>query len=353
MIPILTNIGFGAAGHLRRLVPDRGVLLDPRPRPRGAAGRQPQRLSGDPGGDGLPGDADDADQSGHRPAVQGGRPAGGAQDEPRSLPKCRAPGADALPSRSALRSEGVWRAAWRRFRGDRVGMVSLLIVAAFLVLIALSATGAGGQRLAGRGRRAQRAAHLRSARGRPKTSARSRCPRARTSTSPTSTRWRRATRNGPSAPRRSRPPRRRASRHAAARRRPAGPRRAGQGVKGTEMSVFVGVLAAVLATLIGTLLGAAAGFFGGKVGDFLEWVYNVFTVDPRHPADLRLRGGVRPRHRHGGADPRPHRLDRRLPPGARRVHQAPRRASTCARPRRSAPAPARACSATSCPTSAT
>ena len=30
------------------------------------------------------------------------------------------------------RSEGVWRTAWRRFRGDRVGMVSLLIVAAFL-----------------------------------------------------------------------------------------------------------------------------------------------------------------------------------------------------------------------------
>ena len=50
MIPILTNIGAGAAGHLRRLVPDRGVLLDPRPRPRGAAGGQPQRLPGDPGG---------------------------------------------------------------------------------------------------------------------------------------------------------------------------------------------------------------------------------------------------------------------------------------------------------------
>jgi peptide/nickel transport system permease protein len=50
--------------------------------------------------------------------------------------------------------------------------------------------------------------------------------------------------------------------------------------KGTEISVFVGVLAAVLATLIGTLLGALAGFFGGKVGDFLEWLYNVFTAIP-------------------------------------------------------------------------
>jgi peptide/nickel transport system permease protein len=51
-------------------------------------------------------------------------------------------------------------------------------------------------------------------------------------------------------------------------------------VKGTQISVFVGVLAAVLATLIGTVLGALAGFFGGKVGDFLEWLYNVFEAIP-------------------------------------------------------------------------
>jgi oligopeptide transport system permease protein len=51
-------------------------------------------------------------------------------------------------------------------------------------------------------------------------------------------------------------------------------------VKGTQISVFVGVLAAVLATGIGTLLGALAGFFGRKTGDLLEWVYNVFTSIP-------------------------------------------------------------------------
>ena len=51
-------------------------------------------------------------------------------------------------------------------------------------------------------------------------------------------------------------------------------------VKGTEISVFVGVLSALLATLIGTVLGALAGFFGGKIGDFLEWLYNVFTAIP-------------------------------------------------------------------------
>ena len=51
-------------------------------------------------------------------------------------------------------------------------------------------------------------------------------------------------------------------------------------IKGAQVSILVGVSAAVLATLIGTLLGAVAGFFGGKVGDLLEWVYNVFTAIP-------------------------------------------------------------------------
>jgi peptide/nickel transport system permease protein len=51
-------------------------------------------------------------------------------------------------------------------------------------------------------------------------------------------------------------------------------------IKGTEISVFVGVMAALVATLIGTLLGAFAGFFGGRVGDLLEWLYNVFTSIP-------------------------------------------------------------------------
>jgi len=45
-----------------------------------------------------------------------------------------------LSTAVAPHSEGVWRMGWRRFRGDRIGMVSLCIVAAFMVLIALSAT---------------------------------------------------------------------------------------------------------------------------------------------------------------------------------------------------------------------
>ena len=39
------------------------------------------------------------------------------------------------------RSEGVWHAAWRRFRADRVGLVSMWVVFAFLLLILLSSLG--------------------------------------------------------------------------------------------------------------------------------------------------------------------------------------------------------------------
>ena len=38
-------------------------------------------------------------------------------------------------------SPGLWTLAWRRLRADRVGMVSLAIVAAFLAMMILSATG--------------------------------------------------------------------------------------------------------------------------------------------------------------------------------------------------------------------
>jgi oligopeptide transport system permease protein len=51
-------------------------------------------------------------------------------------------------------------------------------------------------------------------------------------------------------------------------------------IKGTEVSVFVGVAAALVATLIGVLMGAFAGFFGGKIGDTTEWFYNVFESIP-------------------------------------------------------------------------
>jgi peptide/nickel transport system permease protein len=51
-------------------------------------------------------------------------------------------------------------------------------------------------------------------------------------------------------------------------------------IKGSETSIFVGLTAALLATLIGTVLGAFAGYYGGKVDDAFNWFYNVFTAIP-------------------------------------------------------------------------
>jgi oligopeptide transport system permease protein len=123
-------------------------------------------------------------------------------------------------------------------------------------------------------------------------------------------------------------------------------------VKGTEISVFVGVMAALVATLIGTLLGAFGGFFGGKVGDFLEWLYNVFEAIPNILlifafAAVVGRGvqsvvlilaltGWTGMYRQVRAEFIKHR--------SREYVRAPRP---------SAPAPPAACSATSCPMSAT
>jgi peptide/nickel transport system permease protein len=51
-------------------------------------------------------------------------------------------------------------------------------------------------------------------------------------------------------------------------------------LKGAEVSLFVGLAAAALATLLGTLFGALAGFRGGWVDDLFNWLYSVFTSIP-------------------------------------------------------------------------
>jgi len=49
--------------------------------------------------------------------------------------------ADAAGGSATQHSEGVWAAAWRRFQADRVGLVSLIIVALFILLIVLAGLG--------------------------------------------------------------------------------------------------------------------------------------------------------------------------------------------------------------------
>jgi len=51
-------------------------------------------------------------------------------------------------------------------------------------------------------------------------------------------------------------------------------------IKGTETSLLVGGAAAALATLLGTLFGAFAGYYGRWIDDFFNWLYSVFTSIP-------------------------------------------------------------------------
>ena len=180
---------------------------------------------------------------------------------------------------AAPASGGVWGAAWKRFRSDRVGLVALAIVAAFLLLIAAAATGLvakGWQREVGV----------------PNAPPHFLGPAPAGATSGI------AQPSGPNvdisavdplAPRYKEWAERAAQLKTVdtVKREtlPFGGDRLGRdvlakAVKGAEVSIMVGVLAALVATLLGTVLGALGGFFGGKVGDLLEWVYNVFTSIP-------------------------------------------------------------------------
>ena len=51
-------------------------------------------------------------------------------------------------------------------------------------------------------------------------------------------------------------------------------------IKGTEVAVSVGFITAILAVTIGITLGSTAGYFGGRIDDFVVWLYTVFTSIP-------------------------------------------------------------------------
>jgi oligopeptide transport system permease protein len=183
------------------------------------------------------------------------------------------------PASSGERSEGVWHAAWRRFKMDRVGMVSALIVIAFLLLIASTAAGLvakGWQKEVG-------VAHA------PPTFIGPRPPEAVAAIEVPKGPNVDLSAVDPLAPRYKewdeRAAKFKTEEVVKAETLPFGGDRFGRDVlakvlQGTQISVFVGVAAALVATLIGTLLGALSGYFGGKVGDFLEWLYNVFEAIP-------------------------------------------------------------------------
>ena len=187
--------------------------------------------------------------------------------------------ADGAPDSAQQKSEGVWHAAWRRFRADRVGLVSLIVVLFFIGLIVLAGLG-----LVAKNWQAEV--------GVPN------APPTFVGPAPPQAAGAVQTPQGPNvdlsaidplAPRykewEERAKQFQTADTVKAETLPLGADRLGRDVlqkaiKGTEISVFVGVAAAAAATLIGVLLGAFGGFFGGKVGDLLEWVYNVFESIP-------------------------------------------------------------------------
>ena len=169
---------------------------------------------------------------------------------------------------SMSRSRGVWSAAATRFRTDKVGMTSLVIVLLFILLVLAASVG-----LVAKDWQAER--------GVPDAPPTFIGPAAQTENAAT------AGPTGPNvdisavdplAPRYKEwaeaAKKYQTTEAARALTLPFGGDRLGRDVlakaiKGAQVSILVGVSAALLATLIGTLLGAVAGFFGGKAGDFL------------------------------------------------------------------------------------
>jgi oligopeptide transport system permease protein len=185
----------------------------------------------------------------------------------------------AAPGAVPRRSEGVWHAAWRRFKSDRVGLVSAGIVLAFLLLILLAWTGLVAKHWQQEVGVANAPPHFIGPKP-PEAIGAIAVPKGPNvdlsdvdPLAPRYKEWDEAA------------ARFKTTETVKAETLPLGGDRLGRDVlakaiKGTEISVFVGVFAALVATGIGTLLGAFSGYFGGKVGDLLEWVYNVFEAIP-------------------------------------------------------------------------
>lgn len=183
----------------------------------------------------------------------------------------------------AQESPGLWTLAWRRLRNDRVGMVCLVIVAAYLAMMLASFSGlvakdwnkergvsyANPSFMAG-------AENLEAKEVTNKEGVSRAKPVDLSDIDPLAPRYKeweeRAAKIAVTEVKRSES-------------LPFGGDKWGRdvllkAVKGAEVSIFVGLSAALFATFIGTLLGALAGYWGGRVNDFLEWFYNIFTSIP-------------------------------------------------------------------------
>ena len=213
-------------------------------------------------------------------------------------------------------SPGLWALAWRRLRADKVAMVSLTIVAAFLLLMVLSGTGliaknwskevgvnyappsfvgadaetagnAAGPTASSAGSTESEAPTelpvvdpladaLAAIRGETQKSEASGVPGADSaSVDPLADVMADIRAKGSKAE----------AGEARAATLPFGGDKWGRDVlkkviKGSETSIFVGLAAAVVATFLGTLFGAIAGYYGRWLDDIFNWFYSVFTAIP-------------------------------------------------------------------------
>lgn len=179
-----------------------------------------------------------------------------------------------------MRSHGLWALAWRRLTRDRVAVVCMAVLAAYVLVVGAAAVGV----LAGDW---QREAGVNYA----QPSLAGGVPPALRSEAPKPTVLPEANDLGITDPLADVLARIRGELAAAplqaprAATLPLGGDKWGRDVlkkiiKGAETSMVVGLMAAMLAVVLGTLAGAFAGFYGGWVDAVLEWLYSVFTAIP-------------------------------------------------------------------------
>ena len=189
-------------------------------------------------------------------------------------------GAAPYRDRGSTASPGLWALAWRRLRRDRVALVAVAVLGACLALMAASATGlVAGDWSREAGVSYAPPGFLGPEADTPETTvpapAQPLPPEDSAIVDPLAdvlAEIRQALAGG-------------AAGEARAATLPFGGDKWGRDVlkkaiKGTETSVFVGLLAAALAVVLGTLFGAQAGYHGGRTDDVFNWLYSVFTSIP-------------------------------------------------------------------------
>ncbi len=178
-----------------------------------------------------------------------------------------------------MKADGVWSLAWRRLRADRVGVASLGVVLFYLLLVVAAAAGwVGGDWAKEVGVSYAPPAFLGPGAVSPQLA-----PRALEG--PATQDYGIPDPLGPDLAAIAKTLSGTSAEQARRATLPFGGDKWGRDVlkktlKGTETSLLVGLAAAALATFLGTLLGALAGYYGGRVDDFFNWLYSVFTAIP-------------------------------------------------------------------------